>query len=199
MIAFLGPPASGKSTQLHLFKNEGFKGFSVGEFARSQIQMRTEFGVCIQDKIEQGCLISLEEVFNHIDIELFLDEKLILDGVPRSVQQAKFLNERNVVLNCIVEFCVPFSEIQARVCSRLVCQKCHEIFSGSVTQCSTCNSCVQSRKDDANEVFLSRFNFYMQSLDSIFNYYQDKVRWMKVDAIGTCEEVFGKIKSIIVA
>ena len=169
----LGPPGAGKGTQaLKLAEKLGIPQISTGDLFRSNITRGTELGLEAKRYLDAGDLVP-SDLTNAL-VDKRLDEAdaadgFILDGYPRSVEQAealtRMLGARNTKLDAVLEFRVCEEELLNRLKDR-------------------------GRADDTEEVIRNRMKVYRDETAPLLEYYGDAVR--TVDAVGSPDEVFAR-------
>ena len=172
-MVLLGPPGAGKGTQAEkLAEKFGIPQISTGDLFRSNISKGTPLGVEAKKYLDAGDLVPTELTNALVDDRLDADDTaagFILDGFPRSVEQAVALKEmlakRNLKLDAVLEFRVSESELLTRLKSR-------------------------GRADDTEEVILNRMKVYRDETAPLLDYYQDEL--VSVDAVGSLDEVFAR-------
>lgn len=185
-IIFLAPPAAGKGTfSEYLVKNFGYKHLSTGKILRE----RAFVDKTLAEYLKSGNLVDDEIIMNIIRTELEqLDRNtpFILDGVPRTLQQAKKLDiiltglKRQDVM--VVYIDVVEAILQDRVIGRRSCQKCHRTYNILVDEfkpsvdgiCDDCGGSLIQREDDNLESFKVRMNTYFERTVPVVTYYKDK-------------------------
>ena len=209
----MGPPASGKGTQTHrLSKELGLPHVDTGSLLRAAIKNGTEAGLIAKSFIDKGQLAPLEIVARIIKERLLEDDcknGFILDGFPRSLEQAEALDEiKKEIDTQAVDFKVINFEINEdilleRIVNRVSCPVCGEIYNTKFTPpknagvCDKCGAALTQRKDDTAEVAKSRFETYHKETEPLVKFYDDRNELIRLDATGTSEEVYKKIKEII--
>ncbi|ARR79940.1 Adenylate kinase [Mycobacterium intracellulare subsp. yongonense] len=169
----LGPPGAGKGTQAQkLSEKLGIPQISTGELFRSNIENGTKLGLEAKRYLDAGDLVPSELTNQLVDDRLSEPDAangFILDGFPRSLQQAKALHEmlerRGTDIDAVLEFRVSQDELLARLKSR-------------------------GRADDTDDVILNRMKVYRDETAPLLDYYSDELK--TVDAIGTMDEVFAR-------
>lgn len=166
----MGPPGSGKGTQAKkIAHNYEYVHISTGDMLRA-LATQPQLSVPEQEavaQIKQGQLVSDELiyhlVFDKIEKEMAAGRGVVLDGVPRTLDQAKriqkFFEEKNLVSEVFVlEISLSDEEALQRLSARRVCGSCGEIFPASVaiSSCSKCGGVLTTRADDAEEVVKQR-------------------------------------------
>ena len=172
-MVLLGPPGAGKGTQAEkLAEKFGIPQISTGDLFRSNISKGTPLGVEAKKYLDAGDLVPAELTNALVDDRLDADDTaagFILDGFPRSVEQAVALRDmlakRNLKLDAVLEFRVSESELLTRLKSR-------------------------GRADDTEEVILNRMKVYRDETAPLLDYYRDELK--SVDAVGELDEVFAR-------
>lgn len=172
-IVLLGPPGAGKGTQaVQLAEKLGVPQISTGDLFRSNISAGTELGVEAKRYLDAGDLVPATLTNALVDDRLEQADAaagFILDGFPRSVEQAKALDDmlarRGVKLDAVVEFRVPTEELVQRLKGR-------------------------GRADDTEDVIRNRMKVYQAETAPLLDYYVDGLK--TVDAVGAVDEVFAR-------
>jgi len=172
-VVLLGPPGAGKGTQAQkLAEKLGIPQISTGELFRSNIEEGTKLGVEAKRYLDAGDLVPSELTNELVDDRLNHPDAadgFILDGYPRSLEQAKALHEmlqrRGTDIDAVVEFRVSQEELLQRLKGR-------------------------GRADDTDEVILNRMKVYRDETAPLLEYYSGELK--TVDAIGTVDEVFAR-------
>lgn len=172
-LVLLGPPGAGKGTQAaKLSEKLGIPQISTGDLFRQNISAGTELGVEAKRYLDAGDLVPA--TLTNALVEDRIDQSdaaggFILDGFPRSVEQAKALDEmlkaRNTELDAVLEFEVSEDELLTRLKGR-------------------------GRADDTEEIILNRMKIYRAETEPLLQYYRDQVQ--TVDAVGSLDEVFDR-------
>ncbi|GAB1812638.1 adenylate kinase [Mycobacterium sp. MUNTM1] len=172
-VVLLGPPGAGKGTQAQkLSEKLGIPQISTGELFRSNIENGTKLGLEAKRYLDAGDLVPSELTNQLVDDRLNDPDAangFILDGYPRSIEQAKALHEmlgrRGTDIDAVLEFRVSEDELLQRLKGR-------------------------GRADDTEEVILNRMKVYRDETAPLLDYYSHELK--TVDAIGTMDEVFAR-------
>ncbi len=212
-IIFIAPPAAGKGTQSELLvKKYGFAHVSTGDLLRNEVAEQTELGREIEEKMQQGILISNEIVSALLKKRLSQKDNeagYILDGYPRKYEQCKMLEnimqELNMKVDVVLYLDMDEETAMHRALGRITCPKCGRGFNRyeeatkpkTENICDDCNVELTSRSDDNEESFKIRFNQYVNEVEPILNYYKELGILKIIDNSGTPESTFAKIEEVI--
>jgi len=204
MYILFGPPGSGKGTQASLLvKNDGFSWLSTGEVFRRNIREGTPLGKKVEAIVKSGGLVSDELVMEIVRDEIMnmgYPEKLLLDGVPRTVKQAELLDnmadEFQYDVYKFVEIVVPEEEVIRRLTNRYICPVCGYVSNKPGT-CPNDGATLEKRADDNEETVRRRLEEYHKYADPVISWYKDKGIYVAVDGLGSVEEVYRRIKEAL--
>ena len=176
-VVLLGPPGAGKGTQAEqLAEKLQIPQISTGELFRKNIGHGTPLGLEAKRYLDSGDLVPSELTNQLVDDRLNDADTangFILDGYPRSLEQAKALHEmlvrRGTDIDTVLEFRVSQEELFARLKGR-------------------------GRADDTDDVILNRMRVYRDETEPLLEYYRDALHdgFKTVDAVGTVDEVFAR-------
>ncbi len=172
-VVLLGPPGAGKGTQaVKLAEKLELPHLSTGDLFRENIGNGTELGLKAKSYLDAGDLVPSELTNELVDDRLSnpdTDAGFILDGYPRSVQQAKALHDmlerRGIQLDTVLELRVPEDALFERLKAR-------------------------GRADDTDDVIRNRMNVYRDETAPLIEYYSHELK--TVEAVGTVDEVFAR-------
>jgi adenylate kinase len=172
-LVLLGPPGAGKGTQAQkLAEKLEIPQISTGELFRQNIENGTRLGLEAKRYLDAGDLVPSELTNQLVDDRLDSPDTangFILDGYPRSVEQARALHEmlerRGAAIDAVVEFRVSQEELLQRLKGR-------------------------GRADDTEDVILNRMKVYREETAPLLEYYSSELK--TVDAVGTLDEVFAR-------
>ena len=201
-LILLGPVGSGKGTQAGLISARfGLPHISTGEIFRTNIKNNTELGQKAKAYIDNGDLVP-EELTNSLVADRIAEEDckngFILDGFPRNISQAKFL-EGITDIDCALMIDLSEEKIIARLSSRRMCSACKQPTSLDWMvdgKCEKCGGEVYIRDDDKPEVIKNRLQKQAVSLELI-EFYKEKGVFNKVDATDNVEDTYSLVKSVL--
>ncbi len=213
-LVFLGPPASGKGTQTsRLSKELNFPHVDTGSLLRKALAEGTPDGLTAKSYIEKGQLVPVEIVASIIKTRLGEADcanGFILDGFPRSTEQAEMLEGmlKEIDGGKDVSFKVVYFDIDQqllldRIIYRRSCSKCGKIYNLQSLKpkceglCDECCSELTQRKDDTEEIAKSRFDTYFKETAPLIEFYEKKGSLTKIDANGEVSEVWERLLEAI--
>lgn len=211
---FLGPPACGKGTQTEkLAEYLNFPHVDTGSLLRAEIKNETPDGKIAKTFIDKGNLVPADLVAKIIKNRLSQDDcknGYILDGYPRSVEQADKLEIINQEINKDekVDFRAIYFDIDTdilveRIVNRRSCPVCGEIYNLEFKppkvegHCDKDGAELTQRKDDTREVAEARFDTYFRETAPLIEYYKNKGALKSIDANGTIDEVWERLLKVI--
>lgn len=179
-LIFLGPPGAGKGTQaLMLAQEQQIPHISTGEILRAAVALKTELGQKAQSYMDQGELVPDQLILDLVRDRLSQgDAKAgwILDGFPRTVAQAEFLDnllsEIHQACDHVINFDVPDEALLARLLSR-------------------------GRKDDTEEVIRNRLEVYRAQTAPLIDFYNSRHQLVTIDGDQPIEEITAKLREIL--
>lgn len=213
-LIFMGPPASGKGTQTKKLAAEtGLVHVDTGSLLRQAMADGTEAGKIAKDYVEKGALVPVEVVAQIIKDRLKqpdVQNGFILDGFPRSIEQAEMLDEmlKEIDANTqaeakVIYFDIPIENLMERIIYRRSCPKCGAIYNLKTTPiakegiCNECGTALVQRKDDTEEIAKNRFDTYFAQTAPLIDFYEKRGILVKLDATGTIDEIYNKLKEVI--
>lgn len=213
-LIFLGPPACGKGTQTNrLAEFLNFPHIDTGSLLRNEMKNGTEAGKEAKNYVDKGQLVPAELVAKIIKNRLAQDDcknGYILDGYPRSVEQADILEVINKEIDAdettdfkAIYFDIDTDLLVERIVNRRSCPVCGAIYNLLSIPPKVENHCdndgaeLMQRKDDTKEVAQARFDTYFKETAPLINYYKDKGVLKTIDANGTIDEVWDRLLKVI--
>ena len=183
-IILFGPPGAGKGTQAKYLvkKINGFQ-ISTGDMLRKEIQNNSEIGKKIINDMNDGKFVN-DEIVNQIIKNVIFDpnkkNRLIFDGYPRSLSQAKnldlLLNESNQKIDHIFFLNVNKDTIIKRIEKRKV---------------------LENRSDDELDTILRRYDTYMETTRPVLDFYSNNLNFHEIDGTQKIDEITRKIDTFI--
>jgi len=183
-IILFGPPGAGKGTQAKYLVNkiDGFQ-ISTGDLLREEIKKDTEIGKKIIKNMNDGKFVS-DEIVNDLIKNIILDprkkSKLIFDGYPRSISQAKNLNsllgDSNQKIDCVFFLNVDKDTIIKRIEKRKILEK---------------------RSDDDLETILKRYDTYMKTTKPVLDFYSKNSNFHEIDGGQEISQITRKIEAFL--
>ena len=210
---FLGPPACGKGTQTSkLAEYLGFPHIDTGSLLRAEIKNGTPDGIIAKSFIDKGNLVPVDLVANIIKNRLSqkdCENGYILDGYPRSVEQADMLEEINNNIDkedskfMAIYFDLDHDVLISRIVNRRSCPVCGEIYNLKYHppkvegKCDGCGVELIQRKDDNEETAEARFQTYFRETAPLVEYYKNKGALKTLNANGSITEVWERLLKVI--
>ncbi|WP_201456955.1 adenylate kinase [Chlamydia sp. 17-3921] len=198
----MGPPGSGKGTQSKYLSDKlRIPHISSGNLLRSAVNKNSPLGLQAREFLDQGFFVPDELVWGLVAERLQEEDcakGCIVDGFPRTVDQAYILNDflENLNFDCRVIFLeVSEQQIIYRICSRYVCPSCHQIYKQEqgLLDCPKCQTALVRRTDDNPDVIKQRLNTYFEKTVPVLAYYETLGKVDRISAEGSEEQVFQKI------
>ncbi|QEK38921.1 adenylate kinase family protein [Candidatus Nesciobacter abundans] len=203
-IAFIGPPGSGKGTQSEIISDLfDINVFSIGLALRREIEKKTDLGFKAQEYISKGELVPMDILKCFFKDFFKENEEFIVDGLPRTVDQAKFLQtffKNNMPLEMVIEFVVPEESVVGRLSKRIVCSKCGSLISCVNEKiCSECGSVeFEKRQDDLSEQAIrKRISIFGEEIKEIREFYKKSGVFYSFDASGDVLEIKSRLIELI--
>ncbi len=209
-IVLLGPPGAGKGTQAKaLAEKLGVAHISTGEILRQNVKEATLLGKEAKDYMDRGLLVPdelmskmLQDRFTQGDVK----KGFILDGYPRTIAQAKTLEEifkfKGIDIDLVVYLDSSDSVIIQRLSGRLVCSKCGANFHiknmppKKEGLCDKCGGSLYQRSDDKVDTIKKRLEVYKKETADLIKYYQGQNKLHLLAADGKASDVLVKIVTL---
>lgn len=209
-VIFIAPPASGKGTQSSYLESLGYEHISTGDMLRSEINSGSKLGTEIKELIEYGELVSDEIVIELITNKLssLNNKPFILDGFPRTMNQATSLNEIFKKLNInnylVIYLDIDESTALKRALGRMTCEcgKSYNIYFDELKprvegRCDSCNSSLVKRNDDNEESFKNRFQTFLSNTLPIKEFYGNMNVLAEIDASKDSTTISKEIEELV--
>ena len=206
-IIFIAPPAAGKGTQSNLLSNEfNIDHISTGDLLREEIKSGNKE---LQSIIEAGKLVNDELILSILSKRIDNLDSYILDGFPRTINQAISLDEllksKNEQIDYVIYLLVDKELAKKRILGRVSCPKCGSVYNtmiGGMNSkvdmiCDNCNSELTKRIDDTEETLSTRYDTYIRETEPLIKYYKNKGVLYQIDSSRDTMTVYNDIKNII--
>lgn len=214
VVILYGAPGAGKGTVAqYLLDHYDVVHFSTGNLLRNEVKNETSVGKEVKAILSSGKLVGDDIVNEVVEANLLKvmsgNSVVLLDGYPRTVEQAKFLDAINSgVLKSsirVLDLDVDHEVVVARIAGRIVCSKCGATFSASqlakengdsAKVCPRCGGELTKRADDNEEVVRRRLQEYVSMTLPVSKYYEEEGRLHKVSGEGTPAEVEQRVDGV---
>jgi len=187
-VVMLGPPGAGKGTQAERFAGKhGLPKISTGDILREAIQADTELGRSAKSTIYAGGLVSDDVMIGIVRERLSRPDAargFVLDGFPRTVQQATALDEMMVGRGplVVVNIVVPEDVLLRRLAARRICRACGVNAQVDwITTCGNCGGELVHRKDDNEAIVVERLKIYHRQTEPIVEFYSSRPTFRTID------------------
>ena len=184
LVVFLGPPGAGKGTQaIKIASDFNLAHISTGDMLREEIKKNSDIGKKIVANMNEGKFVN-DEIVNSLIEKLVYDpqkkNKLIFDGYPRSLSQAKYLDllldKSNQKIDHIFFLNVNKDTIIKRIEKRKI---------------------LENRSDDSMNTIIKRYDTYMKTTRPVLDYYSRNLNFLELEGTLEIEEITRKIDKFI--
>lgn len=210
-IVLLGAPGSGKGTQAKkLMADKNIPQISTGDMLREAVASGTRFGKKAQSVIDSGDLVPDEVVLGIISERLTQPDAadgFILDGFPRTTQQAldlsELLDQLGTPLDTAVLLDVDFDILMKRLTGRRTCSLTGELLNVHFSSQEELDACTNAggeliqREDDNEETIANRLDVYRESTEPLVAYYAKRNKLTTINAEGTIDEVYDRLREAL--
>lgn len=210
-LLLMGPPGAGKGTQAaNLVKKFDIPHISTGDMFRAAVKEGTELGKQAKACMDSGKLVPDEVTIGIVKERLAkadCKKGFILDGFPRTVEQADALNgildELGMKLTRVLNIHVPAEDLIERAIGRRICKKCgatyHVKFNPTKVEnvCDECGGELYQRKDDNEETMKNRLSVYEASTRPLIEYYTKAGVYTEVDGRQPIEKVTEELVNVL--
>lgn len=207
-IVLFGPAGAGKGTQAQMLaKRLGLTHISTGHIIRQAIRAGTDVGLKAQKFVRAGKLVPDNIVRDMAEAAIAANsyEQFVLDGYPRTVQQAEwltmFLEQHDAPLDGVISFMVPDEVIIDRLSKRRVNKITGENYhlDHHPPPSNIDPSVIIQRSDDHPNAIQRRINIYKTEMQPVQEYYKRKGLLVEIDAVGDLETVYQRIEHALQA
>ena len=214
-IILLGPPAAGKGTQAKLIADTfGIPQISTGDILRANVARKTDVGLKAKAIMERGDLVPDELVCDMVASRLQEADCVrgfILDGFPRTVRQAEWLDKQLAQMReckkgdvagqkacaapVVIRLVVDYNTLRQRITGRRSCPTCGRVYNVYFQPpkvqgiCDIDGTALVTRPDDEESVFAERMRVYDQQTLPLVDYYRERGRLIEVNGEQPVEEV----------
>lgn len=210
-IVLFGPPGVGKGVQAKLLSDfHGLGYLSTGERIRAEIELGSEFGKRFGDAVSRGQFVDDETMVALVQ-ECVQGEEFrrgfILDGFPRTVNQARSLDQhlrhQDASIECALFLGASEETILERLSGRLVCSQCEESYHSAFRRptmdsvCDECGAPVIRRRDDDPAVCRRRLKIYQKETAPLVEYYDAQGVLRRVDSDRPVEAVADSVRRAV--
>ncbi len=205
-LVFLGAPGVGKGTQAALLSEAwSIPQIATGNILRAAITQRTTVGLEAGSYIDSGKLVPNDVIIRIVRERLLqpdAESGYILDGFPRTIQQAEALSEtlseRGQRLDRVIHFDLNDEVLVDRISGRRSCSVCqrvyHVLHHPPKDGVCRCGAPVVQRKDDVPETVKARLDIYRRETAPLIQYYQHQMMLERVDADREISEVTQQVR-----
>lgn len=207
-IILLGAPGSGKGSLAKLLvENFNLAHISTGDLFRAAINKDDAFAQQIKSIVASGQYVP-DEITNKIAADAIIEATkthpgFILDGYPRTVDQANFLKEISDI-DYVLYLDIDQDVLIKRITGRRICPNCGAIFNVNTAPkplngdvCTNCGALLIQRKDDNPEVATKRIAVYIEQTEPLIQFYENEGLLVKLNADQDLQSLFNEVKKII--
>ena len=181
----IGKPGAGKGTRVSKFlknREDQFEVLGTSALLKAEVKAQTELGMRAKACMDAGNLVP-DEIVIGIVINAIRNAKktVILDGFPRTVNQAKALLEADIYPEEVIEFYVDDEVVVERAKDRIVCSNCGEPYTLNDFNppkvegiCDKCGGILKKRKDDDESIVRHRLKVYQEETYPILEFFKEE-------------------------
>jgi adenylate kinase len=200
-LVLIGPPGAGKGTIAEkLAAKYGLAHLSSGDMLREAISRGAPLGAKAKEYVESGRLVP-QEVLGEVVAEKLREVKaFVLDGYPRTLEQAEFITALPYVdIDAVIYVAIPEEEAVERLRGRRVCAKCGAVTRADGAEvCGNCGSDdLVARADDRPETVKKRYDIYIRETKPVVEYYRGHGLLRRIDGTGNREEVLAQVEAAV--
>ena len=210
-LVFLGPPGAGKGTiAQRLSESHGLLQISTGDLLREEASKGTELGNKVKAIMEKGDYVddaTVSELVENKLRELGKGKGFILDGFPRTQNQAEMLQEilskLGLKLDSALDIEASDETIVERLSGRKSCSQCGKIYHAKnippkqEEKCDACGGSLSQREDDKPAIVRMRLETYRKKTEPLVKHYEEKGLLKVIDANGSLEENMQNVERAI--
>ena len=183
-VIIFGPPGAGKGTQAqNIVRKFNLHQISTGDLLRNEVKNKTDIGKDIENIISKGDFAT-DEIVNDLIKKVIFDpknkNKLIFDGYPRSLSQAKNLDFLLKSSDQKIDFIFFLNVKKETIIKRIEKRKI-----------------LEKRSDDNFKTILKRYDTYMETTKPVLEFYSKNTNFYEIEGSGKIDEIFSKIEEIL--
>ena len=199
-VVLLGPPGCGKGTQAEKMGDDlGYVKLSTGDMLREAVRNKTELGLKAKTYMDAGGLVPNDLIIGLMKEKIAGLDKIILDGFPRTVEQADALAEQ-VDIDIAINIDVPDEELITRLTQRRSCPDCNAVYHLTNKPpmkegiCDKCGAALYQRDDDKEETVKNRLEVYRKNTFPLIDYYEKRGKLVTIPGVGDISEIYAQVK-----
>ena len=200
-IILLGPPGAGKGTQAQFIKDSlGIPQISTGDMLRAAIGSGSELGQRVKAVMDSGALVSDEIILDLVKERILADDcakGFLFDGFPRTIPQAKAMDDAGIPIDAVVEIQVADEELIKRITGRRVHPESGRVYhvvynppkQDGVDDVT--GEALQQREDDTEVTVRERLSVYDEQTQPLVDFYRSKsqIKYTEIDGSGAVEDI----------
>ena len=206
-LILLGAPGAGKGTQAEILSRElGIPTISTGNILRAAMKAGTEVGLKAKSYVDSGKLVPDDVIIGIIRERLTEPDcknGYILDGVPRTIPQARTMEDMGIDIDCALSIEIGDDAIIDRMSGRRTCKNCSQTFHIVNNPpkvdgvCDACGGELTIRKDDAPETVKARLDTYHRETEPLKAFYAERGKLKTVENQPTISATTAEIKKAL--
>lgn len=196
-LILLGAPGAGKGTQAEILSRKlGIPSISTGNILRAAVKNGTPVGLQAKACMDKGALVPDEVIIGIVKERVAEDDcknGFILDGVPRTINQAQQIENAGIEIDTALSIEVDDETIEKRMTGRRTCSACSATYHVTANPpkkegvCDACGGQLIIRKDDQPETVKNRLKVYHTETEPLKDFYKERGKLVSVDSAPTIE------------
>lgn len=206
-LILLGAPGAGKGTQADILSRMlSIPTISTGNILRAAMKEGTPVGLQAKEYVDNGKLVPDDVIVGIVKERLAKDDcknGFILDGMPRTIPQAKALEEAKIEIDAALSINVDDDVIVERMSGRRTCKDCSATFHVVSNppkvegKCDQCGGELTIRKDDSPETVRARLDVYHKETEPLMDFYAERGKLKQVENQPSIELTTEEIKKAL--
>lgn len=199
-VVLLGPPGCGKGTQAEKMGDDlGYVKLSTGDMLREAVRNQTELGLKAKTYMDAGGLVPNDLIIGLMKEKIMGLDKIILDGFPRTIEQADALAEQ-IDIDIAINIDVADEELISRLTQRRSCPDCNAVYHLTNKPpvkdgvCDKCGGKLYQRDDDKEETVKNRLEVYRKNTFPLIEYYEKRGKLVTIPGVGDINDIYAKVK-----